>query len=307
MRKLMLVILLLILVPGCLFAQDKVGTAGAQFLEIGISARAVGMGEAFIAMTDDASAVFYNPAGLTYAYEKQVMLTHIDYAAGINFEFGGFVLPMWDLGGVFGIGVYMLDAGDLEETTHEYPYGTGRTFGAKEYALGASYARNLTDHFSVGATFKVIDQTFENMRSTGWGADVGTMYDTGYRGFKIAMMISNFGPDMTFISESHPLPINFKFGASFNVLESDLHRATISMEGAHPSDNAEKYSTGLEYTFKDMFSLRMGQKFQIDTGGFSAGAGVKLPVNNLTITADYAYFDFGVLESVHRFTFGFVF
>ncbi|MBD3381930.1 MAG: PorV/PorQ family protein [candidate division Zixibacteria bacterium] len=308
MKKLLLIVmLLLVLAPGYLYGQAKVGTAGAQFLEIGVSARAVGMGEAFISMTDDATAVYYNPSGLTYVYEKQFMFTHIEYAADINYEFGGFVLPMWDLGGVFGFGVYMLDAGSVDETTYEHTEGTGRTFGAKEYALSASYARNLTDHFSVGATLKVIDQVYEEMRSTGWGADVGTTYDTGYRGFRISMVISNFGPDMTFISEAHPLPINFKFGASFNVLESDLHRLTLAAEGAHPADNEEKYTTGMEYTYKEMFSLRMGQKFQIDTGGFSAGAGVRLPVNNWTLTADYAFFDFGVLESVHRFTFGFAF
>jgi hypothetical protein len=195
----------------------------------------------------------------------------------------------------------------MTETSYEYPFGTGRSFGAKEYALSASYARNLTDHFSVGFTVKVIDQLFEEMRATGWGADVGTTYDTGYRGFKISMVISNFGPDMTFIKESHPLPINFKFGGAFNVIQADRHVATFAVEGAHPADNEEKYTTGMEYTFNEMFSLRLGHKFQIDTGGFSAGAGVRLPVGEWMITADYGYFDFGVLESIHRFTFGFSF
>ena len=87
-------------------------------------------------------------------------------------------------------------------------------------------------------------------------------------------------------------------------MESDLHRATFSLEGSHPSDNLEKYAAGMEYTFKDLFSLRLGQKFQIDEGGFSAGAGLMLPVSDWKIKFDYAYFDFGILESVHRFTFG---
>jgi len=118
------------------------------------------------------------------------------------------------------------------------------------------------------------------------------------------MVISNFGPDMRFIKEEYPLPINFKFGGAINFIESEYHRATLSMEGSHPSDNLEKYSTGIEYTFRDMFSLRMGQKFQLDAGGFSAGAGVLLPISDWNIRMDYAYFDFGVLESVHRFTLG---
>ncbi len=300
-----LAFLIILLLPGLVYGQAKVATAGAQFLEIGISARAVGMGESFISIADDASALYYNPAGLTQVYEKQFMFTHIDYAADMNFEFGGVVLPMWSLGGVIGFGIYMLDAGTMKETTYEYAEGTGRTFGAKEYAISASYARSLTDHFSVGLTFKIIDQLYEEQRATGWAADVGTTYDTGYRGFRISMVISNFGPDMRFITEEHPLPINFKFGAAFNVIESEMHRTTFSMEGSHPSDNLEKYSAGLEYNFNEMFSLRVGHKFQVDAGGFSAGAGIHLPVSDWDITLDYGYFDFGVLESVHRFTVGF--
>jgi len=305
--NIILLLLVVLLLPGVLYGQAKVATAGAQFLEVGVSARAVGMGEAFIAIVDDATALYYNPAGLTQVYQREVVFTHIDYAADMSYEFGGIVLPVWSIGGVIGVGVYMLDAGTIDETTYEYPTGTGRTFGAQDFALGASYARSLTDHFSVGLTLKMIDRKFESQRSTGWAADIGTTYDTGYRGFRISMVISNFGPDMRFITEEYPLPINFKFGGAFNVIESDNHRAIVSLEGSHPSDNLEKYAAGMEYTFNEIFSLRMGRKFQIDEGGFSAGAGLALPINEWNIKFDYAYFDFGVLESVHRFTIGMAF
>jgi len=305
--NLLLLLLLMLLVPGVLYGQAKVATAGAQFLEIGVSSRAVGMGEAFVSVSDDASAIYYNPAGLTQVYEKELLFTHIDYVADMHYEFGGIALPMWSLGGVLGFGFYMFDAGTIDETTYEHSTGTGRTFGAKEYALSASYARSLTDHFSVGVTFKLIDQLYEEERATGWAADVGTTYDTGYRGFKISMVISNFGPDMTFIKQSHPLPINFKFGGSFNVIESETHRAMFALEGSHPSDNLEKYAAGMEYSYNEMFFLRMGHKFQVDEGGFSAGAGVNLPLSDYDLSVDYGYFDFGVLESVHRFTVGFKF
>jgi len=301
------VVALVLLLPEVLVGQAKVATAGAQFLEIGVSARAVGMGEAFISIADDASAVYYNPAGLTQIFEREVMFTHITYIADINYEFGGLVMPVWSIGGVLGFGVYMLDAGEMDETTYENSNGTDRLFGAKEYALSASYARSLTDHFSVGVTLKLIDELYADERATGWGADVGTTYDTGFRGFRISMVISNFGPDMRFISENYPLPINFKFGGSVNFIESDLHRGTLSLEGSHPSDNLEKYSAGVEYMFKEMFALRVGQRFNLDVGGFSAGAGLVLRWSDWKRRLDYGYFDFGTLESVHRFTLGFSF
>jgi long-subunit fatty acid transport protein len=299
--------LLLLLLPGLLYGQAKVGTAGAQFLELGVSARAVGMGEAFVAIADDATAVYYNPAGLTQLYDREVVFTHVEYPAEITYDFAGLAYPLYDFGGTLGLGFYMLDAGDIDETTYEYPEGTGRTFGAQEYALGLSYGRNLTDRFSIGVTLKFIDERYESERASGWAADVGTSYNTGFRNFKISMVITNFGPDMAFLSESYPLPINFKFGGAINVLDGERHMATFALEGWHPSDNLEKYNAGLEYSYAGRYFLRVGQKFNYDITGFSAGGGVHLPISGLDFRADYAYRDMGMLEDAHRFTVGLMF
>jgi hypothetical protein len=198
----------------------------------------------------------------------------------------------------------MLDAGDIEETTYEHPLGTGRTFGVQEYALALSYGRNLTDRFSVGVTLKFIDELYEDERASGWAADVGTNYDTGFRNFKISMVITNFGPDMTFLRESHPLPINFKFGAAIDVLSGERHRATLALEGWHPSDNLEKYNAGLEYSYDDRYFLRIGERFNYDITGLSVGGGLRLPFKSTELRLDYAYRDMGLLEDAHRFSVG---
>lgn len=103
------------------FAQDKVGTTGAQFLEVGVSPRADAVGGAFTAIADDASAVYYNPAGLVQLENRQVMVSLIDYPADISYSFVGVALPL-GFGGVLGIGYYGLDAGEIDVTTHYYPY-----------------------------------------------------------------------------------------------------------------------------------------------------------------------------------------
>ncbi len=315
MRKIIKFPLILFLVgflPGICFGQAKVGTAGAQFLEIGVSARAVGMGEAFIGMVDDASAVYYNPAGLTQLDSREVMLTHIEYPADINYEFLGLAYPTPQIGGVCGLAFYMLDAGDMVRTEHLKPgIGdvaiTGETFSAKDYALTFSYARNLTDRFTLGVTFKYLNELYEEEMASGFGVDVGTLYRTGFRGFKIAMVLSNFGPDLKFIREEYPLPINFKFGGSMDVINNQEHRTIFNLEGSHPSDNLEKYHAGLEYLYKDRFALRIGKKFEYDTGGFTAGGGIKFELGSHILKVDYAYHDFGFLENSHRFSVGFNF
>jgi len=305
MKKLLFSFFLLLFLPALAFGQAKVGTAGAQFLEIGVSARAVGMGEAFLAISDDASAIYYNPAGLVQLEGLEAMASHISYPADINYEFLGVAYPKF--GGVWGLGLYMLNSGDMPLTTYphpsdEEPFSSGQTFTAKEYAAALSYGVSLTDRFSMGLTFKFIDQLYEEKRATGWAADVGTLYNTGFRGFKIAMVISNFGSDLKFIRLTHPLPMNFKFGGSIDMIHNGSHRATIALEGSHPNDNLEKFNGGMEYWYNDLLAIRVGKRFNNDTGGFTAGAGLKVGLSKFKLGFDYAYHDFGYLTQIHRFS-----
>jgi len=303
----------LLLLPSLVFSQAKVGTTGVNFLELGVSARAMGMAEAFTATVTDASAVYYNPAGLTYVYGRQAIFTHIDMPAGINYEFFALAYPMESVGGVVGIGVSALNTGDILRTDYSYPMGVSQDgsaqfFSAGDLAVSLSYGRFLTDKFSLGITVKYIQEDLELDKASGWSADVGTCYNSGYRNFKIGMMISNFGPDMKFIEEEFPLPMNFKFGASIDVVDSDNHLVVLAGEGTHPADNEEKYNVGMEYWFQDKFSLRLGERFNYDSDGFTAGGGLVLPIGNeVDLSVDYAYQDFGYLNEVHRFTLGLAF
>ncbi|MGB8658536.1 MAG: PorV/PorQ family protein [Candidatus Zixiibacteriota bacterium] len=310
MRKLLLgtAILILLVFPEWAWGQAKVGTAGAQFLELGVSARAVGMGEAFLSICDDASAIYYNPAGLTQLREREAMFTHVSYPADINYEFAALAYPTPRLGGVWGVGLTMLNAGNMPyRGSYDVALSPTQTFTAKEYALSFSYARSLTDRFNVGGTLKIIDELYDIDRATGWAADMGTLYDTGYKGFKIGMMISNFGPDLKFYKDSYPLPMNFRFGAVVDIIRREDHKAVFSVEGSHPNDNMEKFNAGVEYWFKDMFSLRFGDYMNYDVGGISAGAGVKFNVSQTRLSIDYGYHDMGLLDAVHRFSVGITF
>lgn len=318
MRKVLLgaVVLILLVFPEWVWGQAKVATAGAQFLELGVSARAIGIGEAFLSICDDASAIYYNPAGLTQLMQKEVLFTHVSYPAEINYDFVALAYPTPRFGGVWGVGFCMLNAGDMDYTPYQAGLRPTQTFTAKDYALSLSYARSLTDRFGVGVTFKIIDELYDTERATGWAVDVGTLYDTGFKGFKIGMMINNFGPDLKFITESYPLPMNFKFGGVLDIFRREIHSAVFAVEGSHPNDNLEKFNAGVEYWYKDVFSLRFGKYLEYDVheesgffdfDGISAGGGVRLDVSETRLSFDYGYHDMGYLENMHRFSVGLVF
>jgi long-subunit fatty acid transport protein len=106
---------------------QRAGTSSGTFLKIGVGARAVGLGEAFVAVANDPSAIFWNPAGLASMQRQELSLNHVSWPADVNYEHLAFVLPVRRLGGslAFQLGVL---ATEIDETTEFQPFGTGRSF-----------------------------------------------------------------------------------------------------------------------------------------------------------------------------------
>jgi len=274
MKRWPLLVLLasLLLAPHGAWAQAKVGTAGVQFLKISPSCRAVGMGEAYLAVANDASAIFHNPGALARLSRPEAVMSYIDYAAGLQYGFLGVTHPMNRWNGAWAASVIYLTTDEMDETTPERPDGTGRKFTAGDVAVGLTYCQKLTDKFSVGGTLKYINETLADKSASGWSADVGTYYYTGWRSVRLAMLTSNFGPDMNFVDGSFPMPMNFTFGIAGYLVNSGVrqwwtgsdsvgtHALMLGFAWSHPNDNLEMYNLGLEYGYQDMAFLRLGKK-----------------------------------------------
>ncbi|MCL4306456.1 PorV/PorQ family protein [bacterium] len=261
-----------LLAPSLVWAQAKVGTAGVQFLKISPSCRAVGMGEAFVAVANDGSAIWHNPGALARLDHPEGVVSWIDYVAGLQYGYLGYAQPVAKLKGTVAASVSYLTTDEIKETTPEQPDGTGRTFTAGDFSAGISYSQMLTDKFSVGGTLKIVSEMLADESATGWAADVGTFYDTGWKSVRIAMLTSNFGPDMKFVEEEFPLPMNFTFGASMYVYNSNdrqfwngsdslgTHSLLAALAWSHPNDNLEVYNLGFEYGYLNTVFLRAGKK-----------------------------------------------
>jgi hypothetical protein len=171
---------ILIFFSNSLFSQSdevsKVGTTAAAFLEIPVGAPAVGIGGAFVSVANDASALYWNVGSISTLGKFDVQLSHMEWIGDTKFNYVGLVLPLAEFG-TLGLSFTSLSMDDMAVRTVEQPEGTGEFFSAGNIAIGLSYARSLTERFSIGITAKYISEEIWHMQSQGWAIDAGTLPD----------------------------------------------------------------------------------------------------------------------------------
>ncbi|MBN1348302.1 PorV/PorQ family protein [candidate division KSB1 bacterium] len=258
----------------------KMGTTAASFLEIGVGSAAVGMGSAYTTMCEDLSAIYWNPSKLAHIRQIEGMFMHQPWLVDINFSFLGGALPLPGIG-VVGLGVTMLNSGDIEETTLDFQDGTGSYYDCSDIALSLCFAREMTDNFSVGFAGKYITQRISTMKASALAIDMGVYVVTPFfarpdgnvKGMQIGMCISNYGgkmrmlgddtyiavdPDLNnggnnelieadYRTQAYNLPSVFRVGIAYDFFNTTHNRVTFAADALHPNNNYEYINTGLQY------------------------------------------------------------
>jgi long-subunit fatty acid transport protein len=285
---------------------EKVGTFDGQFLKIAIGARAAGMGGAFVAIADDPSAVFWNPAGIARLEDEEtnVMVNHLTWPADVKVEQAVLAFKLGKMPGQWAINARSLTIDDQPVRDAFRPDGTGEFFDAGYSSFGATYARSFTDKFSAGANLNLVRLGLEEFKQETITFDLGTLYNVGVAGMKIGFAIQNIGGQVQFIDREARVPTVFRVGTSADIISTGDSKLLGSFEFSHPPDNAERLNVGAEYSFKDYLYLRSGMNVNYDSEGFAAGAGVRFPISSLKTNAnfDYAYTDMKTLGAAHRFS-----
>ncbi|MBI5836100.1 MAG: PorV/PorQ family protein [Candidatus Eisenbacteria bacterium] len=310
------------LVPALALAQQQElggqrrGTASLEFLKIGIGARAEGMGQAFVSVANDPSAVYWNPAGIGAILRREVQVNTADYPADIRYNHMVVVLPSPKLGGSLAIQLGGF-AAEMAETDEYHPFGTGRTFTFTDFVAGATYARRFTDRLLIGFGVKYAREDFgTQIDAPSTGAllfDIGSIYYLGWRSLRVGMSLTNFGgeagPRGQFVSgntgdtrsyDAFSPPTMFRYGIGFEPIETDKFRWTTALEASQASDNAIEYRAGTEMLIVGHLALRSGYQIRSDAFKFSAGAGFRGEIAGLSGQVDYSYTDAGPLGHVNR-------
>lgn len=323
-----LTVLIFVLAFPCFGKITKVGTTMGQFLKIGVGARSVGMGGAAVASVNDASAIYWNPAVIAGFGNRRVLASYTDWFLDTELAFTSIVLPMKSFGTI-GFSFNSLSMGMMDVRTVELPEGTGEQFTAGNLAFSVTYARKLTNFFSIGFNAKYVQESIWHCDATSIAFDFGSLYRTDNNRLLIGASVSNFGDKMQFTGKDlriyydqnsnetgdneyipayyetsrWDLPLIFRIGCALNYPEFPIGDIVAEIDAIHPNDNTEQVNLGIEWDLNRTLFIRTGYQalFQEQSEqGLTVGGGIRWKLLNSYLNVNYAYADFGRLSAVQR-------
>ena len=292
MKKIGLLLILFLLI----FSQSQAGDAGRESpFTIGAGARALGMGGSFISLADDASAIYYNPARLPLLNYQEFSAMHIELFEGTIYNYAGWVFPDTKLGG-FGVGFFRIGTDDIIGRSN---FISDRTFGYSQSQILVSYGQKLGNDFSIGGSFKIVNQSIEDVSDYGLGLDIAFSLQLSDH-LTSGMIFRDIVPaelKLNEVSETTPISI----AGGLGLQEVSLLKNTsmnLAFEVEKFEDRTLKVHTGGELFIDNTFALRAGY----DKDNLSLGTGFLIN----RIKFDYAYKILDDINDSHRFSLSFL-
>jgi len=316
---------------------SKVGTVAVPYLTIGIGARANAMGGAFTSVANDATALYWNPAGIVSFDKNELTLIHSDWIADLKHDFIGLAVPLGYMGSI-GFSINTLTMDEILVRTPVFPEGTGEKAQSYDMAIAVHYARKLTDRLSLGGSIKYIHSVLWHMSAQTMAIDLGVMFYDIFEFIQLGASLSNMGGKIKYSGRDnfvyhdirpsehgnnekidaelqtgeYNLPVTFRTGLSTIINRGSSMPLLIAVDLTEPSDNFRSMNVGGEWAFYDMVFLRAGYAgiFEPESErGLTVGGGLifNIPSTNIPIYLDYSYEDFGILNNSQKFSFSLAF
>ncbi len=278
------------------FLYGGAGDAGVAFLRVPVDARIVGIGEASVSFIDNASAMFYNPAGLGKISSIDLVFMHNAWLMGMNHEYFSSAFAIKKIG-TFGLSFNYLSSGSIPVITIRGD-STGDTFSASDWTASIGYAGKIGD-LSLGCSFKYLRESNEEFGASSMSVDIGAAYDLPIKGLKTGLSVANLGTGLRLDQERFPLPIIFRLGWRY-----DLGKLGFTQDFIISNADQIGFALGAEYWIANILALRAGYRSGSGTEGISglrSGVGLKIKGFGL----DYAVAPYGKLGLTHRVSLSF--
>jgi hypothetical protein len=318
---------------------DRAGQAGATEILINPWAKGSGWNGVNVANVNGLESQFSNVAGLAFTKKTEVQFSYTDWLKGADVNINAFGLAQ-KVGesGVFGLSVISMNFGDVQVTTTELPEGGIGTYSPQFLNIGLSYAKAFSNSIYGGITVKIISESISNSKAQGVAFDAGIQYVTGYNedrdNLKFGIALKNVGSPMKFTGDGFsfrsdpPSPQNYQLtvesrsaqyelpslvsiGASYDFDLADDHVITLAAAFTSNSFTYDQAGIGAEYTFKQMFAVRVGylnekditdEEFSLTAlNGFSGGLSIDIPIgkSGRKFGIDYSYRGTRVFDGSH--------
>jgi hypothetical protein len=322
LKKSVLIIAAAFLIIPKINAQTVIGKYAGEFLSIGVGGRPLGMGGAYVAIANDVTAGYYNPAGLAQINYPEISLMHAEqFGSLVNYDYAGVAIP-YQKDMSFGISIMRLGVDGIPDTRNalvdqttgqvitdinlpsaRLDYSKITEFSDQDWAVYLSFAKRHSENLYYGASVKLIYRSIANYSAYGIGFDVGGMY-LPFKNFSLGANLQDITTTLVAWSTGRNELIvpTAKVGAAyhfnflggtitpaldFNVRFEDRQYASEVNLGPVSFDML----AGFEYNFKNIFMIRGGYN---DVKQFTIGAGIKLP--KLNIDYSFARFSQSALE-----------
>ena len=291
-HKIIYALLAIVSLPA--IAETNNASTGLSFLKLGVGARAIGMGEAYSAISDDVSGIYYNPAGLAFGETNEIAMMHKQWAFGTAMDFLGSTLHVNPFTFGFGFNTSTVDGIEIRQQ----PGPSEGSFGLHDLAISATASWRIDSSLSVGATAKYLYEKIYVDESNGAALDFGIRYKYSSH-LAIALAVSNLGSMSKLVHDPITLPAGFRGGISYSSALTDDFAATVAgdfLKVIH--DNGTRVHLGGEINYRSSLAIRGGYQIGYEAKGLSVGFGVQYSL----LQFDYAFVPFlNQLGDTHTF------
>ncbi|RPI17010.1 MAG: PorV/PorQ family protein [Ignavibacteriae bacterium] len=301
MKKSFLTLTLLILALNFSYAQnDGAGNTGLSFLKLGVTSRAISLGEAVVSNTTDASSTHYNPAAMFQGPKVNALFMHNEQILGIRTEFLSAKVSMEKFAFGLSLNNTSIDEIEVREITGE-PLDK---FTAQDFALGLSAAYKVNEKLTFGVTGKFIYEKIYIDNASGYAMDIGGLYNDVKNNFSIGASLSNWGSMNELRTEATKLPTAVRFGGAYFISIKSISETgvVVAVDGFKVLDGGKFHANaGAEFQYKDFLFVRAGYQTGFEDKGLTTGIGLKYKGFSL----DYAFVPYKFsLGNSHTFTLG---
>jgi len=287
------------LLAGAAQAGSNNGVAAADFLNIGVGARAAALGGAYTSIANDATASYWNPAGLVSIASPQIAFSHFAWYQDMNFEYLSIAYPVSEKL-TLGVGTSYLSYGAIEGYD-EYDNPTGELSSTFDMAVGLSAAYRTSERLSLGLTAKYIMESLTDVKATAIAVDMGATYSLNRLTLGVAAV--NLGQNLKFDQTEERLPAAIRAGVSMIFFDS---KVLASLETVNQIHGDFSVRNGYEIGFQNKYYLRAGYALYPQQEGRQLGQSLSFGAGALVGPAHFDYTfspqEKTSSEDLHRFS-----